>query len=192
MWQVLAASDPGMEAVWLQDCRGSFASMIADKQRREAAEAKSQAAQSIAQPDELIDFVHLKVRGEIQTTCVRSPCAQDPHPGHLSSCAASLRHACLMQMSSMARQPFCVTLRVTAAAPRLTGTCSGSHPQSNAPCRKTGGLQQPRSLNTCLSQMLMASGQTDWPAECSTASEWHTLFLRADASRWGRGSRGGA
>ena len=65
LWQVLAASDPGMEAVWLQDCRGSFASMIADKQRREAAEAKSQAAQSIAQPDELIDFVHLKVRGEI-------------------------------------------------------------------------------------------------------------------------------
>ena len=59
---MLAASDPGMEAVWLQDCRGSFASMIADKQRREAAEAKSQAAQSIAQPDELIDFVHLKVR----------------------------------------------------------------------------------------------------------------------------------
>ena len=64
---MLAASDPGMEAVWLQDCRGSFASMIADKQRREAAEAKSQAAQSIAQPDELIDFVHLKVRGAALT-----------------------------------------------------------------------------------------------------------------------------
>ncbi|KAK9833410.1 hypothetical protein WJX81_002667 [Elliptochloris bilobata] len=60
--QVLAASDPGMEAVWLESCRGSFTSMIADKQRREAAEAKSQAAQSVAQPDELIDFVHLKSR----------------------------------------------------------------------------------------------------------------------------------
>ena len=58
---MLAASDPGMEAVWLESCRGSFAAMIADKQRREAAEAQSQAARSIAQPDELIDFVHLKV-----------------------------------------------------------------------------------------------------------------------------------
>ena len=63
--QVLAASDPGMEAVWLESCRGSFAAMIADKQRREAAEAQSQAARSIAQPDELIDFVHLKVRAHM-------------------------------------------------------------------------------------------------------------------------------
>lgn len=62
-----------MEAVWLQDCRGSFASMIADKQRREAAEAKSQAAQSVAQPDELIDFVHLKVRNETLTCATRLP-----------------------------------------------------------------------------------------------------------------------
>ncbi len=62
---MLAASDPGMEAVWLESCRGSFAAMIADKQRREAAEAQSQAARSIAQPDELIDFVHLKVRAHV-------------------------------------------------------------------------------------------------------------------------------
>jgi len=59
---VLAASDLGMEAVWLEECRGSFAAMIADKQRREAAEAQSQAARAVAQPDELIDFVHLKAR----------------------------------------------------------------------------------------------------------------------------------
>jgi hypothetical protein len=51
-----------MEAVWLEECRGSFAAMIADKQRREAAEAQSQAARAVAQPDELIDFVHLKAR----------------------------------------------------------------------------------------------------------------------------------
>ena len=60
-WQVLAAADPAMVAVWLRDCRGSFSTMIADKQKREAVEAAEAGAAVAAQPDELIDFSHLKV-----------------------------------------------------------------------------------------------------------------------------------
>lgn len=61
--RVLAApSDPQAAKVWLDDSRAAFEELIADKQRSEAQEAKKEAAANVAQPDELIDFRHLKAR----------------------------------------------------------------------------------------------------------------------------------
>ncbi|EXC28846.1 Coatomer subunit beta-1 [Morus notabilis] len=48
--------------IWLQSCRESFVKMLADKQRRETEELKAKAQVSNAQPDDLIDFYHLKSR----------------------------------------------------------------------------------------------------------------------------------
>ncbi|CAL5220396.1 g2403 [Coccomyxa viridis] len=50
------------EQVWLDACNASFATMIKDKQSREAEEAKATDSKSVTQPDELIDFIHLKSR----------------------------------------------------------------------------------------------------------------------------------
>ncbi|XP_077222876.1 coatomer subunit beta-1-like [Tasmannia lanceolata] len=48
--------------IWLQLCRQSFVKMLADKQFRETEEIKAKAQISHAQPDDLIDFYHLKSR----------------------------------------------------------------------------------------------------------------------------------
>ncbi|KAL5204170.1 hypothetical protein ABZP36_009041 [Zizania latifolia] len=48
--------------VWLQSCRHSFTKMLAEKQFRETEEMKAKAQISHAQPDDLIDFYHLKSR----------------------------------------------------------------------------------------------------------------------------------
>ncbi|KAJ8421241.1 hypothetical protein Cgig2_028191 [Carnegiea gigantea] len=48
--------------VWLHSCRESFVKMLADKQFRETEERKAKAQVSHAQPDDLIDFYHLKSR----------------------------------------------------------------------------------------------------------------------------------
>lgn len=48
--------------IWLQSCRQSFVKMLADKQLRETEEIKAKAQISNAQPDDLIDFYHLKSR----------------------------------------------------------------------------------------------------------------------------------
>ncbi|CAA7409863.1 unnamed protein product [Spirodela intermedia] len=48
--------------IWLQSCRQSFAKMLSDKQLREIEEIKAKAQVSHAQPDDLIDFYHLKSR----------------------------------------------------------------------------------------------------------------------------------
>ncbi|CAL8470680.1 g10222 [Coccomyxa elongata] len=62
--QVLAGKLDGKEEeqVWLDACNHSYAAMIKDKQSREAEEAKATDKQAMAQPDELIDFHHLKSR----------------------------------------------------------------------------------------------------------------------------------
>ncbi|KAA6416886.1 MAG: coatomer subunit beta-1-like [Trebouxia sp. A1-2] len=60
--KVLTHSDNEAAKVWLEDCRHSFAQMIHDKLTRDAEEAKTKDSQSQAQPDELIDFHHLKAR----------------------------------------------------------------------------------------------------------------------------------
>ncbi|PIA43661.1 hypothetical protein AQUCO_01800014v1 [Aquilegia coerulea] len=48
--------------IWLHSCRESFVKMLADKQFRETEEIKAKAQISHAQPDDLIDFYHLKSR----------------------------------------------------------------------------------------------------------------------------------
>ncbi|KAM7254304.1 hypothetical protein ACFE04_031986 [Oxalis oulophora] len=48
--------------IWLQSCRESFVKMLSDKQHRESEELKEKAQISHAQPDDLIDFYHLKSR----------------------------------------------------------------------------------------------------------------------------------
>jgi coatomer subunit beta len=61
--RVLAAGgDASAASTWLGASRAAFEELIADKQRREASEAKKEAAAKVAQPDELIDFRHLKAR----------------------------------------------------------------------------------------------------------------------------------
>lgn len=60
--RVMAAPGGDEARVWLEACRASFESFISDKQKRDAAEAKKEAALKVAQPDELIDFRHLKSR----------------------------------------------------------------------------------------------------------------------------------
>ncbi|KAF6255868.1 coatomer subunit beta [Scenedesmus sp. NREL 46B-D3] len=57
--KVLAAPEPEMVKVWLDDCRAAFSALTSDKQTREAAEAAAASAKSYAQPDDLIDFGHL-------------------------------------------------------------------------------------------------------------------------------------
>lgn len=58
--RVLANKDQVMKSVWLKNCRSSFAMMIDDKICREMEEKKAKAQDSYAQPDDLIDFYHLK------------------------------------------------------------------------------------------------------------------------------------
>lgn len=48
--------------IWLQSCRQSFVKMLSEKQLRETEELKAKAQVSHAQPDDLIDFYHLKSR----------------------------------------------------------------------------------------------------------------------------------
>ncbi|KAI3704361.1 hypothetical protein L1987_74579 [Smallanthus sonchifolius] len=60
--RLLCNPDEQMRKIWLQSCRESFVQMLAEKQLREAEEIKSKAQVSHAQPDDLIDFYHLKSR----------------------------------------------------------------------------------------------------------------------------------
>ncbi len=60
--RVMAAPTSDEAKIWLDACRASFEGFIADKQKRDAAEAQKEAALKVAQPDELIDFRHLKSR----------------------------------------------------------------------------------------------------------------------------------
>ncbi|XP_021808668.1 coatomer subunit beta-1-like [Prunus avium] len=48
--------------IWLESCRQSFVKMLADKQLLETEETKAKAQILSAQPDDLIDFYHLKSR----------------------------------------------------------------------------------------------------------------------------------
>ena len=48
--------------IWLHSFKESFVNMLADKQYRETEERKAKAQISHSQPDDLIDFYHLKSR----------------------------------------------------------------------------------------------------------------------------------
>lgn len=60
--RILAHPTDVMRLVWLKYCRDSFVKMTLEKQQRETEETKAKEALSIAQPDDLIDFYHLKSR----------------------------------------------------------------------------------------------------------------------------------
>lgn len=60
--RVLADPSNELVQVWLIDCRDAFSTLTLDKQRREAAEARAAGTKLLAQPDDLIDFHHLKSR----------------------------------------------------------------------------------------------------------------------------------
>ncbi|KAK4772342.1 hypothetical protein SAY86_014117 [Trapa natans] len=51
-----------MRKIWLQSCRQSFVKMLSEKQLCETEESKAKTLISQAQPDDLIDFYHLKSR----------------------------------------------------------------------------------------------------------------------------------
>ncbi|KAH6555339.1 hypothetical protein KP509_1Z263900 [Ceratopteris richardii] len=60
--RLLCSPTDMMRHVWLKGCRESFVKMILDKQHRETEETKANAQVTYAQPDDLIDFYHLKNR----------------------------------------------------------------------------------------------------------------------------------
>ncbi|GAB4849957.1 hypothetical protein Ancab_029257 [Ancistrocladus abbreviatus] len=60
--RLLCNTGDEIRKIWLQSCRQSFVKMLADKQFRETEERKAKAQISHAQPDDLIDFYHLKSR----------------------------------------------------------------------------------------------------------------------------------
>jgi len=59
---VLANPTADVCSVLLQECRASFMRMVAEKQSRESEEEKAREKTVVAQPDDLIDFYHLKSR----------------------------------------------------------------------------------------------------------------------------------
>ncbi|CAK9183489.1 unnamed protein product, partial [Ilex paraguariensis] len=60
--RLLCNTGDDLRKIWLQSCRESFVQMLSDKQLRETEEIKAKAQISHAQPDDLIDFYHLKSR----------------------------------------------------------------------------------------------------------------------------------
>ncbi|TXG62373.1 hypothetical protein EZV62_013736 [Acer yangbiense] len=60
--RLLCNTGDEVRKIWLQSCRQSFVKMLSEKQLRETEELKAKALVSHAQPDDLIDFYHLKSR----------------------------------------------------------------------------------------------------------------------------------
>ena len=60
--RILSNPTSAMRLVWLKYCRDAFVKMITEKQHRDLEDTKAKAQVSVAQPDDLIDFYHLKSR----------------------------------------------------------------------------------------------------------------------------------
>ncbi|XP_030973849.1 coatomer subunit beta-2 [Quercus lobata] len=60
--RLLCNTGDEIRKIWLQSCRQSFVKMLSEKQLQETEEIKAKAQISYAQPDDLIDFYHLKSR----------------------------------------------------------------------------------------------------------------------------------
>ncbi|XP_050375463.1 coatomer subunit beta-1 [Argentina anserina] len=60
--RLLCNPSEDIKTIWLQSCRQSFVSMLTEKRLRETEEIRAMAQISNAQPDDLIDFYHLKSR----------------------------------------------------------------------------------------------------------------------------------
>ncbi|CAH9098949.1 unnamed protein product [Cuscuta epithymum] len=61
--KLLCNTGDEVRKIWLTSCRESFVKMLSDKQFRETEQIKAKAQVSHSQPDDLIDFYHLKRRG---------------------------------------------------------------------------------------------------------------------------------
>ncbi|KAA3486284.1 coatomer subunit beta-1-like [Gossypium australe] len=71
--RLLCNTGDEIRKIWLQSCRQSFVKMLSEKQLRETEELKAKAQVSHAQPDDLIDFYHLKSRkDEVQDDLKRA------------------------------------------------------------------------------------------------------------------------
>ncbi|EFJ07199.1 hypothetical protein SELMODRAFT_448563 [Selaginella moellendorffii] len=60
--RVLTSPDEEARCIWLEKCRASFVKMITEKLRRDSEETRAKEQVARAQPDDLIDFYHLKSR----------------------------------------------------------------------------------------------------------------------------------
>ncbi|CAA2999017.1 coatomer subunit beta-1-like [Olea europaea subsp. europaea] len=60
--RLLCNTGDAIRTIWLKSCHESFVQMLLDKQLRETEEIKAKAQISHLQPDDLIDFYHLKSR----------------------------------------------------------------------------------------------------------------------------------
>ncbi|KAG6390993.1 hypothetical protein SASPL_148739 [Salvia splendens] len=60
--RLLCNTGDAARMIWLTTCRESFVKMLSDKQLRETEESKAKAQVTHSQPDDLIDFYHLKSR----------------------------------------------------------------------------------------------------------------------------------
>ncbi|VAH60454.1 unnamed protein product [Triticum turgidum subsp. durum] len=69
--RLLCNTGDDLRRIWLQSCRQSFAKMLAEKQFRETEEMRAKAQISHAQPDDLIDFYHLKSRKVAVNTVIQ-------------------------------------------------------------------------------------------------------------------------
>lgn len=83
--RLLCNTGEEIKKIWLQSCRQSFVSMLTEKQLRETEEIKAKAQISHAQPDDLIDFYHLKSR-KVQVLNSFSHCTIGRRLSKLSTC----------------------------------------------------------------------------------------------------------
>jgi len=75
--KVLANPEEKIRKIWLSDCRHSFSKMIEEKIVQEATEQQEKEKESFAQPDDLIDFRHLKTRRGMTQLEVEDEVAND-------------------------------------------------------------------------------------------------------------------
>lgn len=60
--RVLSSPSPELTQCWLDQCRSSYAALLSEKQMRIQEEQQAKAAELLCQPDDLINFAHLKHR----------------------------------------------------------------------------------------------------------------------------------
>lgn len=75
--KVLANPEEKIRKLWLSDCRHSFSKMIKEKIAQETSEQQEKEKESFAQPDDLIDFRHLKTRRGMTQLEVEDEVAND-------------------------------------------------------------------------------------------------------------------
>lgn len=75
--KVLANPTEEATQVYLEDCRRSLVAMINEKKSQDAAEKKAEIAKAFLQPDDLIDFTHLKAKRGLTQLEIEDEAADD-------------------------------------------------------------------------------------------------------------------